>query len=61
MTKSEFLEMINKPGNTWTDAMKELFITCYDVGYKQGSQDQQEKQWQHELQSFNAIYKKYDA
>lgn len=61
MTKPEFLEMINKPGNTWTDAMKELFITCYDVGYSQGLNEQKQNQWKEELESFNAIHKKYDA
>lgn len=60
MTKTEFLEMINKPGNTWTEAMKDLFITCYDTGYKQGQFEHQEKAWRAELDAFNAIHKKYN-
>lgn len=60
MTKEEFLAMINKPGNTWSESMKELFITCYDTGYKQGQFEHQEKAWRAELDAFNAIHKKYN-
>ena len=60
MTKAEFLEMINRPGNTWNEAMKELFVTCYDAGYKQGQFEHQQKAWREELDAFNAIHKKYN-
>ena len=52
--------MINRPGNTWNEAMKELFVTCYDAGYKQGQFEHQEKAWRAELDAFNAIHKKYN-
>ena len=62
MNKKDFIEMINRPPSIWDDSLKNLFVTCYDVGYQQGKQDQVKEQWRIELERYNSISgRKFDA